>query len=279
MADRHNPANHNFTLNSMYRASTALAVVAAATAVMCGIPRQLARFLQRLIRKPFHDSKVLLVPSSIDALAAMLLGSGTDPSNFGVGSAKSLDALLKELQEGSCRLEYGANGRVCRFVDPTFVEVNFQGKVLVEKSQILEDGRTRDRDFLLAEKRDPSDSSVLATALRGFKEEIKIDFKDDCPSDGSLVFREDLYKVITEEKDSASYPGLPCVYRTHYVRMDILSSGVALDSFSIAGLPQCTAFETTEISKQGTKRLQWEWVDADIARKRGVKGFLPIVGV
>ena len=38
-----------------------------------------------------------------------------------------------------------------------------------------------------------------------------------------VQYREDLYHRITENKISDSYPGLPCVYRMHYVRFDITS--------------------------------------------------------
>mmetsp|Transcript_4756 Transcript_4756/g.7816 ORF Transcript_4756/g.7816 Transcript_4756/m.7816 type:complete len:276 (+) Transcript_4756:62-889(+) len=263
---------YDFSLDSVVRAAQtkgALVVASLAIAIL-EVPGKVTRFFQSLFCKTFLASKTLSTPSCTTSLHQALLASGADPSKFGTGCAKSLDALLKELQEGSSRLEYGANGRLCRCVDPVFVEVNFQGKVLVEKSQIMEDGRVRHRDFLLAEKRDSHDGSVLTTVFRGFKEELGVDFGDHCPSDGSLAYREDLYKVVFEEKDSASYPGLPCIYRTHYVRMDI-SGGVALDLFSAAGLPGCTAFETTE----KTQRHQWEWVDKDVARNRGVKGLLP----
>mmetsp|Transcript_22622 Transcript_22622/g.63053 ORF Transcript_22622/g.63053 Transcript_22622/m.63053 type:complete len:704 (+) Transcript_22622:51-2162(+) len=206
------------------------------------------------------------------ALKLLLERSGVDTSKFGVGKAKKLSALLKEVREGSCKLEINSvTGSLQRTVEPAFIQLFYHGKVLVEKRQILEDGRERTRDMVLAEKAEPLDENVAHTAFRGIEEELHIQ-KDALNHPDRAVFRDDAYVMMMETLDSASYPGLTCVYHTHYARVDICEGGVPF--LQHCGLPGCEDFASEETTKLGTKKMYWTWMDADEARETKVKGII-----
>merc|ERR1712192_329714 len=140
----------------------------------------------------------------------------------GTGKAKSLAALLGELKEGCCLERDAASGKISRRVQPVFVQLRYDGRVLVERSQVLPDGRRRERNQVLAEKVEPVDASPLAAALRGIKEELGVDV--GVPPVLLQGFRhcKDNDVTYTESKESASYPGLRATYLTHHVCLEIL---------------------------------------------------------
>lgn len=205
-------------------------------------------------------------------LKALLENDGVDTTKFGVGKAKAIGALLKEIQEGSSKLEINrSNGRLQRTVEPAFVQLRHAAtnKVLVEQMQILEDGRERKRNMVLAEKFEPGDADVVSCCLRGIKEELSVELPN-LPS--LMTFREDKYCMMLETLDSASYPGVQCVYRTHYAQVDILEGGLHL--FKTCGLPGGENFTTEETSSKGTKVMHWQWLDGETVIKDKVKGIL-----
>lgn len=205
-------------------------------------------------------------------LKLLLEQDGVDTAKFGVGKAKSIGALLKEVKEGSSRLEYDSRtGRIQRTVEPAFVMLCFNDWVLVEKMQILEDGRERQRNMLLAEKMEPEDPSTEYAALRGIHEELTIPL-EELQKEGKMKYREDRYCMMLETMDSKSYPGLTCVYKTHYIQVDILNEG--LEFFKDKGLPFGDDFWTEETSSKGTKKMHWGWVDVVQAQEDKVKGML-----
>lgn len=84
----------------------------------------------------------------------------------------------------------------------------------------------------------------------------------------TVHFRTDLYCCVAEHLESLSYPGLACVYITHYCGVQILDTG--LPYFEKYGLPDGKAFETFEVSG---KINRWLWTDVEKAQASGVKGF------
>merc|ERR1719235_624736 len=78
--------------------------------------------------------------------------------------------------------------------------------------------------------------------------------------------------MMLETMDSKSYPGILCVYRTHYIQIEILEAGLHL--FEGKGLPGGEDFETSETSKAGTKVYKWGWVTVEEALETKVKGLL-----
>jgi len=83
----------------------------------------------------------------------------------------------------------------------------------------------------------------------------------------TVHFRPDAYCCVAENLESASYPGLACVYITHYCRIDILEEGVK--HLMNHGLPSGIPFET----KEHDKINRWKWSIVEEARRDEVKGF------
>ena len=160
-----------------------------------------------------------------------------------------------------------------RIVEPIFIRLCWRGRVLVQESQRMVDGRVRQRNMLLAEKKEPSDGGgFMAAAVRGLHEELGIP-REDLLQDGVLRHRPDTYQFEIEHFESPSYPGLSSVYRTHHVQVDILDGGLHL--FAKCGLPDCTPFTTSETNPLGTTTHFWRWSDAEKALQDGVVKFPP----
>ncbi|CAE7189341.1 HTR3A, partial [Symbiodinium pilosum] len=158
--------------------------------------------------------------------------------------------------------------QIRRVVEPVFVQLRWGDKVLVETEQILADGRPRQRNMLLAEKKSPDDVDIEHSALRGVKEEL-LENVEGCQIDvlRHLRFMQEAYCCVAENLESNSFPGLPCVYITHYCGVQILDH--ALPLFKDIGFLE-TDFETKESDGKINK---WRWVDVSKARTDKVKGF------
>jgi ADP-ribose pyrophosphatase YjhB (NUDIX family) len=169
---------------------------------------------------------------------------------------KTLLNLFLELSHGDCALHAEAPAsrpRVVRAVRVAAVHVrNRRGARLVEVRQLLSDGRLRSRGPRpLAEKMRPGESPEAAAA-RAVREEL-----------GALAAVRVLGAAAdarVEERDSASYPGLPARYVLHAVRAEV-----------VGGVPEDGAFETEEAGEDAeadagavtVKRHFWEWVHDD----------------
>eukprot|EP00929_Paragymnodinium_shiwhaense_P065027 TRINITY_DN32643_c0_g1_i1.p1 TRINITY_DN32643_c0_g1~~TRINITY_DN32643_c0_g1_i1.p1 ORF type:complete len:330 (-),score=79.52 TRINITY_DN32643_c0_g1_i1:236-1225(-) len=244
---------------------------------------------------------VVACPASEADLQALLTSGGIDATAFGKGSAKPVASLLDELRSGDCRLERGPiSGRLTRLVEPVFVALRFRGRVLVEKSQVLPDGRLRERKILLAEKRQPGDRSAVEAALRCILEELNVrptvhgrgvDSQRDGGAspcydassaeglqDASDMLRDMLLHhqeadacFLEELEASVSYPGLQSVYRNYTVNLEIPeTSDVAMSVFAHCGLPACQAFETSEQkAAEAFMKHTWVWMSDDEVRAAG----------
>lgn len=200
------------------------------------------------------------------ALARVLSQAGLDLQKYGVGKAKSVAQLLKEIRLGESVLEWRESaGQLLRVVEPVFVQFRWQDSVLVEVEQRFPDGRSRQRNMLLAEKKAPEDASVCATAFRGVREEL--DLPVGFPLDRLCRFMPEAYCCATEDIVSPSYPGLLCKYVTHYCGVQLLEAGAP--RFGELGRLADT-FGTAEADK--TSHL-WKWVPVEEARDAKAKGF------
>jgi len=117
----------------------------------------------------------------------------------------------------------------------------------------------------LAEKKAPEDVDVRATALGGIIEELNL--PSSYPLDEVVRFMPEVYCCLAENLESSSYPGLPCVYVTHYCGVQLLDGG--LDNFCKLGFLE-DEFETKE---SDDKVNLWQWRDLEDARQNKVKGF------
>eukprot|EP00439_Symbiodinium_sp_Y106_P000557 s3837_g1.t1 len=216
--------------------------------------------------------------SSETALKEYLESCGVNTSKFGTGGTKTMSWLFQELLEGSCYLARPSDtsaGRpkIMRVVEPIFIHLRFRSRVLVQERQQFPDGRSRVRNMLLAEKKEPRDSGGLLAAIhRGIHEELGVSL-EDLSRDDVIRYRPDTYHFEIEQIDSASYPGLPSSYRTHHVQVEILETG--LDVFLHCGLPEFSDFVTKEKTAQGEVTLFWRWDDVPTALRKGVVKFPP----
>ena len=118
----------------------------------------------------------LRTPPTEDVLVELLQDHGVDIFSLGQGKAKPVISLLRELRESSSTLQLDRKiGRLCRHAEPVFVQLTYNGKVLVELAQVLPNGKRRQVGAVLAEKREPTDTTPLDTALRGIREELNVD--------------------------------------------------------------------------------------------------------
>lgn len=148
---------------------------------------------EKLVLEPLLEVKVL-------ELTKLLQLHGIPIEQFGVGEAKTIRHLAKEILEGETTLEVmrkivGVQLQVECIVDG----VKFQ---LVEDRQEFADGRERRRGLAgLSEKMKPGEDPV-ASAKRALAEELGI--QDETKIE-SLGIREEI-------KTSPSYPGLTTKY-------------------------------------------------------------------
>ncbi|CAD6335416.1 unnamed protein product [Miscanthus lutarioriparius] len=163
----------------------------------------------------------------------------------------TLDSLAAFLRP---RLPPGAPARspwVVRAVHVATVRIrNSRGARLVETRQLLSDGTVRRRGLRpLSEKMRPGESPEAAAARAvleelGARARVRI-----LGGDGARV----------EERESASYPGLPARYVLH-----------AVDAKVVDGVPEDGEFETEETGEDDgdagaitVKRHYWDWIDDD----------------
>jgi len=199
-------------------------------------------------------------------LIVFLQRAGVDPSKFGTGKAKTLASLIKEVDKGDSTLQWKEDTcSLRRIAEPLFIQFRQEDKVLVEVEQKFSDGRMRARNMLLAEKKSPEDVDVCAAAFRGLQEEL--DLPEDFRALQEVVgFMAECYNCVAESLESGSYPGLSCVYVTHFCGVQLLESGVP--HFEALGLLN-PDFETQEADKTN----KWRWTPLSEARKAKVKGF------
>ncbi|CAE8706596.1 unnamed protein product, partial [Polarella glacialis] len=169
-------------------------------------------------------------PRTEEDLQDLLEGSGTDTTQFGRGQANSLMTLLRELHESSCRLErVPTSKKILRFVEPVFIQLTYRGQVIVGRGHALDDTRL-ERHNVLSVKRRPGDANPLEAAIRGIKEMLGVSVSLDTEG---LVYSPEIDGVtfVSNFRGTASYPGLPAVYKTHHVRLNILTGSSAERAF------------------------------------------------
>lgn len=151
---------------------------------------------------------------TIDTLKCRLADAGVNFSVWGDGnvSAKSIDNLLIEINNGEAELLVDKHGELLRQVNVIGVYVYYVSSEygflkLRETEQIFANGKRRTRDYLphsMFEKMKPSETPEAA-AIRGLREELGINV--------SL----ELFDYESSERigESHSYPGLNTLYISH----------------------------------------------------------------
>ncbi|PKO13075.1 MAG: hypothetical protein CVU39_20750 [Chloroflexi bacterium HGW-Chloroflexi-10] len=164
-------------------------------------------------------------------------------AGWGEGYAKTIQRLFTEIQKGECHLQNSPPLRVLPVVQ---LMVYQNGKILVEKEQMLSDCRIRKRKMLPSEKMKPNEDWHSA-ALRCLEEELAT------PANQAVILTQ-VCKPVTRKRTSQSYPGLESLYFLYRVEMQLGS------------LPQ-EDFWTSENSgrekEQAISRHLWGWMDPD----------------
>ena len=145
---------------------------------------------------------------TVDELMNLLHKYGLPIHLYGEGKANTLKEMCRCINSGDFYLAVD-NGVLKRYVTVIAMTVFSKGSsmVLVEKMQILKDGRTRERNLdtsigeMVKAGEDPE-----AAALRALKEEFPVALM--CGGSETLQKGED----FSREKESPTYPGLITKY-------------------------------------------------------------------
>ena len=153
----------------------------------------------------------------MSALKNQLKIAGIDVAKWGIGEAKTINHLKREIEEGEIELVIDTNGRLFRKVEVSGADVLYtspEGKKyrLKESKQIFKDGRERHRDLgqAVSEKIKLNEKPTEAI-IRGITEELGIN--------GPISFT----NIGIEQKviDSPSYPGFLSQFTTHKFRLEL----------------------------------------------------------
>lgn len=139
--------------------------------------------------------------------------------NWGKGSAKTMDHLIKEVMEGEALLEVDESGELIRRVTIIFVDIYYTdhstGKrfKLVEEKQIFNDGRERRRKLegSLAEKLKAGEIPNQDMVNRAIHEELGVT--------GNVIATEKEMKEVNQ--DSPSFPGLRMKAVEHFFEVEL----------------------------------------------------------
>ncbi len=174
-----------------------------------GLPQPILETLT--LPRTQSDSRRHLDPQQFDETRTALLETLDQyripvKSQWGKGSAKTVDDLVTELERGECTL-LSAGGRLVREFCVARVDLYYwdkDGKLLrlKEDRQIFNDGRERNRafDFAVGEKAKPLERPFDA-AHRGLAEELQIHDRFDLAPLRSFV----------EIEPAKDFPGIPSI--------------------------------------------------------------------
>ena len=133
--------------------------------------------------------------------------------SWGIGDAKTLAQLIKEINGGDSRLVVDDEG-IVRMLQTITIDISSTAPSgvtyrLVEDRQEFDDGRVRTRRGRMrgsiGEKMKSTDEHPIDAARRGLREELGI--TEEIP----LKYLE----MIDEDRESRSYPGLRSRYELH----------------------------------------------------------------
>eukprot|EP00913_Durusdinium_trenchii_P031077 g29102.t1 len=222
------------------------------------------------------------VPESVQRFrlnrpSLLLLSHNIDPNQFGVGKAKDIEQLAKEVETGASRLMLDAqqHKKLVRVVDIVVLKLRPAdgSRLLVEFKEKFADQREREIDRLPGTKKDltgerrqrrPRDRGEPHENARPTAERILREMMNMDPSmvtfDFSTVERQE------EETDSPSFPGVTTVYRKELVECKVTTSEQATPG--PVGLPGMTQWHATD--PQGNTKF-FTWLTDSEAEARKVK--------
>lgn len=203
------------------------------------------------------------LPWSKDGIENLLVKYAIDTRNFGVGEAKTLAAIAKEMLRGESYFMEG-KGRLIRVTDLVVMRVTIDDKgttrYLVEVEQEFPDGRKRDRNLLPGAMKRPHEDQIavvrriLLSELQVKHSAVKIHFTTSP-------------EILEEEKDSPSYPGVTSMYRKVFVE-GFADDAEAEDKQKL-GLADTTFKRFSTKMPDGTTS-SWEWWDEKTFLSKGI---------
>jgi hypothetical protein len=179
----------------------------------------------------------------------LLLDCGIDISAWGIGDAKTVDQLVKEIISYESSLDRTETGELVRSVEVaqgiiTYIDENGDKLQLVEEKQVFNDGRVRVRDHLsdisVSEKMKPREDPLDAL-LRGMMEELEIE-------EGMKIAENP--EVDFKDEDSLSYPGLRSQYRIYTFAVELDPSAYIPEGYA-------------EWQEDKTNYFVWKKVDSE----------------
>jgi hypothetical protein len=134
-------------------------------------------------------------------------------SEWGSGSSKTINHLLKEIIRGETKL-IEENNDLIREVSALSIIVTYKNLILKEDYQEFNDGRVRRRkmEASVAEKMDKNDKNIIESVKRGIKEELDIHI------DSGQISQLD---VISTNRESMSYPGIMSKITLHKFHIEL----------------------------------------------------------
>lgn len=155
-------------------------------------------------------------------LAKFLEEHNVKTACFGVGGAKSLEALAQEVQSDSSRLMLDAADykKIVRVVDVVLLKLfDDHERLLIDAEELYADGRRRSTWRLPGSKKETYEN-VTQTARRILEETLNLD--------PSIVVLDEDVVLEEEEQNSPSYPGLYTVYRKEVIHGHVFSQDAEL---------------------------------------------------
>merc|ERR1740121_534168 len=147
-----------------------------------------------------------------DHLNQYLIDNNVDVSNWGQGTAKSVADFSEELVKGESTLHRQESGRIVRLVDIVVLKLVKAGVgqefILREIEENVGD-RVMRLDRLSATKR-RADEHPFSAARRLISKYLHID-------ENAVNIDPDDVRIVEEEQESTSYPGLVSVYRKRFM--------------------------------------------------------------
>ena len=205
-----------------------------------------------------------------DHLKKWLGAHQIDLDRFGQHGAKTVRHLFDEVNTRKCALIldlYQGKSVVVRSVVNTHIKLRHEYKILVEKHQLLEDGRKRVRKYndgrslLIVVKNRPAESWRDAT-FRGLKDELGLGPESSSLCDEGAVEKKS--RIV----DSPSFPGIMTTYDEICVEARLLVDRIPSDDRIRIGLTSHGGAKDFTTMKSGGTHF-WSWESAAVWRMRG----------
>ena len=183
-------------------------------------------------------------------LAAELDSSGMPLELWGVGNAKTVEDLQKELDQGEVSLIIGDNGELTRQVRALAVNIYYpqtedRWLKLIEASQQFSDGRRRRirrHNTSIGEKLLRTEEPGEEVLMRALDEELGV------KPNGVTAWEH--IKDVEQRRESASYPGLTTNYLLHHYWVELNDQGYNAEGY-------------VEFQPDKTTRFVWVFTDVD----------------